>query len=220
MINLDFTALFPYIDVLARGAMWTGILCLASILLSIVGGIPMAMAVLSRYAPLRSPVGFLIWLLRGTPLLLQLYMIYFGLPKVGIYLSPIASGIIGLSLHYAVYNADVIRAGISAIEVGQREAARSLGLSKLQAMRKVVLPQALRNVTPALGNNFIALLKESALVSIITVPELTLAAQLGISETFRPFEFYLAAGAIYYAINSVLEFGLKRVEMQTAMSRQ
>lgn len=179
----------------------------------------MAMAVLSRHAPLRKPVAFLVWLLRGTPLLLQLYMIYFGLPKIGVYLTPITSGILGLSLHYSVYNADVIRAGIVSIEVGQHEAARSLGLSKLQTMRKIILPQALRNVTPALGNNFIALLKESALVSIITVPELTLSAQLGISETFRPFEFYFAAGAIYYAINSVLELCLKRVEMKTAMSR-
>ena len=86
-------------------------------------------------------------------------------------------------------------------------------------MRKVILPQALRNVTPALGNNLIALLKESALVSIITVPELTLSAQRAISETFRPFEFYFAAGAIYYGINYFLELGLKRVEMKTALSR-
>ena len=182
-------------------------------------GIPTATAVLSRQELVRRPVAFFTWVFRGTPLLLQLYMIYFGLPKVGIYLSPITSGILGLSLHYSVYNADVIRAGIVAIDTGQHEACRSLGLSKLQTMRKVVLPQALRNVTPALGNNFIALLKESALVSIITVPELTLSAQLGISETFRPFEFYLAAGVLYYAINSVLEFGLKRIEIKTALSR-
>jgi polar amino acid transport system permease protein len=134
-------------------------------------------------------------------------------------LSPIVAGILGLSLHYSVYNADVIRAGIVAIDTGQHEAARSLGLSRLRTMRKVIIPQALRNVGPALGNNFIGLLKESALVSIITVPELTLSAQSGISETFRPFEFYFAVGAIYYAINSVLEFGLKRVEMKTALSR-
>jgi polar amino acid transport system permease protein len=219
MVKLDFTVLAAYVDVLASGAMWTVILCIASIVLSIAGGTPMAMAVLSRHAPIRSSVSFLIWLLRGTPLLLQLYMIYFGLPKVGIYLSPITSGILGLSLHYAVYNADVIRAGIAAIDPGQHEGARSLGLSQFQTMRKVVLPQALRNVTPALGNNLIALLKESALVSIITVPELTLSAQLGISETFHPFEFYFVVGAIYYAINTVLEFGLKRVEMKTAMSK-
>lgn len=219
MVGLKFAVLLPYIGVFAWGVMWTGILCFASIAFSIVGGIPMATAVLSRHGLVRRPVAFFTWVFRGTPLLLQLYMIYFGLPKVGIYLSPITSGILGLSLHYSVYNADVIRAGIVAIDTGQHEACRSLGLSKLQTMRKVILPQALRNVTPALGNNFIALLKESALVSIITVPELTLSAQLGISETFRPFEFYLAAGVLYYAINSVLEFGLKRIEIKTALSR-
>jgi polar amino acid transport system permease protein len=219
MAGLEFTALLPYVDVLLAGAMWTGILCFASIAFSIVGGIPVAVAVISRHRMVRLPVSFFVWVFRGTPLLLQLYMIYFGLPKVGVYLSPITSGILGLSLHYSVYNADVIRAGIVAIDTGQHEAARSLGLSKIQTMRKVVLPQALRNVTPALGNNFIALLKESALVSIITVPELTLSAQLGISETFRPFEFYFAAGAIYYFINFFLETGLKRVEMKTALSR-
>jgi polar amino acid transport system permease protein len=86
-------------------------------------------------------------------------------------------------------------------------------------MRKVIVPQALSNVAPALGNNLIALLKESALVSIITVPELTLSAQRAISDTFRPFEFYFAAGAIYYMVNYFLELGLKRVEMKTALYR-
>jgi polar amino acid transport system permease protein len=219
MTGLKFTVLLPYIHLLAWGTMWTVILCFASIAFSIVGGIPFAMAVLSRNEFVRRPMAFFLWVVRGTPLLLQLYMIYFGLPKAGIYLSPIVSGILGLSLHYSVYNADVIRAGIVAIDAGQHEASRSLGLSKLQNLRKVVIPQALRNVTPALGSNFIGLLKESALVSIITVPELTLSAQSGISETFRPFEFYLAVGAIYYAINSVLEFGLRRIEIKTSLYR-
>lgn len=86
-------------------------------------------------------------------------------------------------------------------------------------MRKVIIPQALRNVAPPLGNNLIALLKESALVSIITVPELTLSAQRAISDTFRPFEFYIAAGAIYYIVNYLLEMSLNRVEMKTALYR-
>ena len=156
---------------------------------------------------------------RGTPLLLQLFLIYFGLPQIGIYLSPMVSGVLGLGIHYAVYNADVMRTGIVAIESGQYEASRSLGLSRAQTLRKVIIPQALRNVAPALGNNLIALLKESSLVSIITVPELTLAAQRAISDTFRPFEFYIAAGAIYYGVNYFLEMGLKRVEMKTALAR-
>lgn len=219
MTGLNFSALVEYYPILLEGLLWTCLLCVASIALSLAGGIPLALAGISANRLLRWPCGFFVWVFRGTPLLLQLFLIYFGLPQIGIYLSPILSGILGLGFHYAVYNSDVMRAGIVAVERGQHEASRSLGLSRAQTMRKVVLPQALRNVTPALGNNLIALLKESALVSIITVPELTLSAQRAISETFRPFEFYFAAGAIYYGINYFLELGVKRVETKTALSR-
>jgi len=219
MTGMKFSILLEYYPILLEGLGWTCLLCIMSIALSLVGGVPLALAGISRNRWLRWPVGFFIWVFRGTPLLLQLFLIYFGLPQIGIYLSPILSGILGLGIHYAVYNSDVMRAGIVAIDRGQHETARSLGLSRAQSMRKVILPQALRNVTPALGNNLIALLKESALVSIITVPELTLSAQRAISETFRPFEFYLAAGVIYYGINYFLETGLKRVEIKTALFR-
>ena len=219
MTGLNFSVLIEYYPILLEGLFYTCILCAASIALSLVAGVPLALSGISTNRLVRWPFGFFIWIFRGTPLLLQLFLIYFGLPQIGIYLSPIVSGILGLGIHYAVYNSDVMRAGIVAVERGQHEASRSLGLSRAQTMRKVILPQALRNVTPALGNNLIALLKESALVSIITVPELTLSAQRAISETFRPFEFYFAAGAIYYGINYFLELGLRRVEMKTALSR-
>jgi His/Glu/Gln/Arg/opine family amino acid ABC transporter permease subunit len=219
MTGLDLSVLIEYYPILLEGLLWTFILCAASIALSLVAGVPLALSGISGNRFVRWPFGFFIWIFRGTPLLLQLFLIYFGLPQVGIYLSPVVSGILGLGIHYAVYNSDVMRAGIVAVARGQHEASRSLGLSRAQTMRKVILPQALRSVTPALGNNLIALLKESALVSIITVPELTLSAQRAISETFRPFEFYFAAGAIYYGINYFLELGLKRVEMKTALSR-
>ena len=219
MTGLDFSVLGEYYPMLLQGLMWTCLLCASSIALSLVGGVPLAVASISRNRSVRSATRFFLWIFRGTPLLLQLFLIYFGLPQIGIYLSPIASGIIGLGVHYAVYNADVMRAGIVAVESGQHEASRSLGLSRGQTMRKVIVPQALSNVAPALGNNLIALLKESALVSIITVPELTLSAQRAISDTFRPFEFYFAAGAIYYIVNYFLELGLKRVEMKAALYR-
>ncbi len=219
MAGLDLSVLVEYFPMLLWGLMWTCILCVCSIAFSFVAGVPLAVASISRNRWVRSITEFFLWIFRGTPLLLQLFLIYFGLPQIGIYLSPIVSGVLGLGIHYAVYNADVMRTGIVAVESGQHEACRSLGLSRAQTMRKVIIPQALRNVAPALGNNLIALLKESSLVSIITVPELTLAAQRAISDTFRPFEFYIAAGAIYYAVNYFLEMGLKRVEMKTALAR-
>jgi polar amino acid transport system permease protein len=219
MTGLDFSVLGEYYPMLLMGLVWTCLLCASSIALSLAGGVPLAVASISRNRGLRSITRFFLWIFRGTPLLLQLFLIYFGLPQIGIYLSPMTAGIIGLGVHYAVYNADVMAAGIVAIESGQHEASRSLGLSRGQTMRKVIVPQALSNVAPALGNNLIALLKESALVSIITVPELTLSAQRAISDTFRPFEFYIAAGVIYYMVNYFLELGLKRVEMKTALYR-
>ena len=219
MSGLDFGVVLPYYHMMLEGLFWTAILCGTSSFLSLAGGIPLAVGSIFRNKMLNTPIMFFLWVFRGTPLLLQLFLIYFGLPQIGIYLNPIASGIIGLSLHYAVYNADVMRAGIAAIDTGQHEASRSLGLSRAQTMRKVLIPQALRNVAPMLGNNLISLLKESALVSIITVPELTLSAQRAISETFRPFEFYITSGALYYFINGFLEVILKRVEMKIALSR-
>jgi len=219
MTGLDLSVLVEYFPMLLWGLMWTTILCACSIAFSLVAGVPLAVASISRNRWLRSITEFFLWIFRGTPLLLQLFLIYFGLPQIGIYLSPMVSGVLGLGIHYAVYNADVMRTGIVAVESGQHEASRSLGLSRAQTMRKVIIPQALRYVAPALGSNLIALLKESSLVSIITVPELTLAAQRAISDTFRPFEFYIAAGAIYYVVNYFLEMGLKRVEMKTALAR-
>lgn len=219
MQGLDFRILLEYYPILLTGLFWTCILCAGSIALSLVAGVPFAVASISKNRFVRVPTRFFLWIFRGTPLLLQLFLIYFGLPQIGIYLSPIASGIIGLGLHYAVYNADVMRTGIVAVEIGQHEGSRSLGLSQGQSMRKVIIPQALRNVAPPLGNNLIALLKESALVSIITVPELTLSAQRAISDTFRPFEFYIAAGVIYYLVNYFLEMGLRGVEKKTALYR-
>ncbi len=219
MPALKFSVVFTYYRYLLDGTFWTVVLCVFSSFFSLAGGVPLAVGSIAKNRLIQWPVAFFLWLFQGTPLLLQLFLIYFGLPAVGIYFSPMVSGILGLSLHYAAYNTDVMRAGIQAIERGQHEAARSLGLSRAQTLRKVVVPQALRNVTPALGNNLISLLKESALVSVITVPELTLSAQRAISETFRPFEFYLAAGVIYYLINAVLEVILKQVELKTAKSR-
>lgn len=127
--------------------------------------------------------------------------------------------VIGLGLHFAVYNSDIIQAGILAVDRGQYEGARTLGLSRLQTIARIIVPQAVRSVIPPIGNNMIALLKDSALVSVIGVTELTLTAQLAISRTFRPFEFYLAAAACYYLINLVLEAGLRHFERRIQLAR-
>lgn len=218
-MGLDFTILPKYMDVILLGALWTIGITVAAALLSFVGGI--LFAVIALYAPwlVRQPFRLIEWIFMGTPLLLQLFLIYFGLVQIGIDLPAFVAGIIGLGLHFAVYNSELIQTAILAVDKGQMEAARTLGLSRGQALRKVVIPQAVRDVIPPIGNNMIALLKDSALVSVIGVSELTLSAQRMIGKTYRPFEFYLMAAFIYYIINLGMEWVQRHIERRIAISR-
>ncbi len=219
MQGLDFTVVLPYWDLLLTGAWWTAVLTVSAGALSFVFGILFAVIVLYAPAILAYPVRAFMWLFMGTPLLLQLFLIYFGLVQIGIDIPALAAGIVGLGLHFAVYNADVIRAGIVAVDIGQTEGARSIGFGKWQTLRYVVIPQAIRNTAPPIGSNLIALLKESSIVSVIGIAELVHSAQLAISETFRPFEFYITAAALYYILNLVLEAALHRFEKHVEVSR-
>ncbi len=219
MQGLDFSVVTPYLGLLWMGVWWTIVLTVTSSILSFFSGILFAVAVLYAPAVMAYPVRFFMWLFMGTPLLLQLFLIYFGLVQIGIDIPALGAGIIGLGLHFAVYNADILRAGITAVDPGQTEGARSIGFGRWQTLRYVVIPQAVRNTAPPIGNNMIALLKESSLVSVIGIAELVHAAQLAISETFRPFEFYITAAALYYILNLVLEAGLRQVEKKVEVSR-
>lgn len=218
-MGLDFSVVPPFTGYILEGALWTIAITVTSGFFSFFGGI--LFAVCALYAPfvIRYPVKAFAWMFMTTPLLLQLFLIYFGLVQVGIDVPAFAAGMIGLGLHFAVYNSDIIQTGILAIDNGQYEAGRTLGLSRAQTLRKIVIPQAVRDVVPPIGNNMIALLKDSALVSVIGVVELVHASQLAISETFRPFEFYLAAAVCYYIINLLLEFTLHRIERRIALAR-
>jgi polar amino acid transport system permease protein len=218
-MGLDFSVIPGYLDILGQGTLWTIALTVVTMFFSLLGGVVFAVLQLNRLALVRWPVSAFAWVFMGTPLLLQLYLIYFGLVQIGLDLNAFIAGAIALSLHFAVYNSDIIRSAITAVDKGQFEASRSLGLSQFQVMRKVIVPQAVANVTPALGNMMIALLKESALVSVIGVMELTLAAQRAISDSFRPFEFYIAAAAIYYFLNLGLEQVVRRAESRSARYR-
>jgi polar amino acid transport system permease protein len=219
MQGLDFSIVLPYADILAMGVWWTVLLTVSAGALSFICGIVFAVAVLYAPAIVAYPVRFLMWMFMGTPLLLQLFLIYFGLVQIGIDIPALGAGIVGLGLHFAAYNADVIRAGIVAVDIGQTEGARSIGFGRWQTLRYVVIPQAVRNTAPPIGSNMIALLKESSIVSVIGIAELVHSAQLAISETFRPFEFYITAAALYYILNLALEAGLRRFERHVEVSR-
>jgi len=218
-MGLDFTVVPKYLDIVLLGVLWTIAITLGAALLSFFVGI--FFAVIALYGPwfVRLPFRAFEWLFMGTPLLLQLFLIYFGLVQIGIDLPAFVAGVIGLGLHFAVYNSELIQTAIIAVDRGQMEAARTLGLSRGQALRKVVVPQAVRDVIPPIGNNMIALLKDSALVSVIGVSELTLSAQRAIGNTYRPFEFYVVAAAFYYVINLGMEWVLRRIERRIQAAR-
>lgn len=218
-MGLDFSVVPGWIGPITLGVFWTIAITVSAAIVSFVGGI--LFAVIALYAPwiLRQPFRLFAWLFMGTPLLLQLFLIYFGLVQIGLDLPAFVAGVLGLGLHFAVYNSELFQTSILAVDKGQMEAARTMGLSRGQALRKVVIPQAVRDVIPPIGNNMIALLKDSALVSVIGVSELTLTAQLAIGRTYRPFEFYVVAAVLYYVINLGMEAVLRRIERRTALSR-
>jgi polar amino acid transport system permease protein len=218
-MGLDFSIIPKHLDIILLGCAWTIGITVAAAIISFFGGI--VFAVIALYAPwiIRQPFRLVAWVFMGTPLLLQLFLIYFGLVQIGIDLPAFVAGVIGLGLHFAVYNSELIQTAILSVDKGQMEAARTVGLSRGQALRKVVIPQAVRAVIPPIGNNMIALLKDSALVSVIGVSELTLSAQRVIGKTYRPFEFYILAAAFYYVINLCMEWVQRKIERRISLSR-
>jgi cystine transport system permease protein len=155
--------------------------------------------------------------MRGTPLLVQIFVVYYGLPGLGVSLDPVSAGVLTLSLNAGAYLSESLRGAIQGIHQGQWAAAQSLGLRHLQTLRYVIGPQALRLAVPSLGNTLISLIKDTSLVSVITVTELLRSTQEVIAATFQPLPLYLAAAAIYWVLSTALEALQRRVERR--MSR-
>ncbi|GAA5532270.1 amino acid ABC transporter permease [Deinococcus metallilatus] len=187
---------------------------LAAMLLGLPLALLVALARLSGIRPLQWISGVYVSFIRGTPLLVQIFVVYYGLPSFGITLSPLVGGVLALTFNAAAYLSETMRAAILSVPRGQREAALSLGLTPGQTLRLVVLPQAARVALPSLGNTLIGLVKDTSLVSVITVVELLRSAQLVIARTFEPFGPYLAAALIYWLISSLLELVQRRLEVR------
>lgn len=149
---------------------------------------------------------------RGTPLLIQLFFIYYGLPAIGISMDSFTAAIIGLSLNSGAYMSEVIRGGVSSIDAGQREAGYSLGFSKIQTLIYIIYPQAVRIIIPSIMNSFSGLLKESSLVSILAITELTRMGQLIYTRTYRAFEIYLVLGILYFIMTFIVSMISKNIE--------
>ncbi len=179
-------------------------LTILTILVSWVCGLLAALAQRSKQAPVRMIAALYIWFIRGTPTLIQVFIIYFGLPQLGIRMSPFTAGVLALGINSGAYVAEIVRGGLSAIPRGQTESALALGFSPSETMRTIILPQVFRIILPAVTNEAISTLKNTSLLSTITVVELTLYAQTLIASTFRPFEFYIAVAVIYLVLTTIL----------------
>ncbi|RYF59041.1 MAG: amino acid ABC transporter permease [Comamonadaceae bacterium] len=162
--------------------------------------------------PLVAVVRFYVWLIRGTPLLVQLFVIFYGLPSVGIVLDPLPAALIGFTLNVGAYNSEVIRGAIESISKGQWEAAYSLSMTRWQAVRRTILPQATRVAVPPLANSVISLVKDTSLAAVLTVPEIFQAAQRIAAVTYEPLILYLEAAFIYLIISTVLSWAQQRME--------
>jgi polar amino acid transport system permease protein len=208
----DWGTPFRHLDELLSGAGTTIWITTLTFLLSFVLGTTLAVARTNRNGKLFYTLSTLyVELIRNTPVLVQIFFIYFGLPQLGILLPPLMAGLIALTVNNSAYIAEIMRSGIQSIHKGQREAAASIGLTEFQVFRYVILPQALRNMFPSLINQFILILFGTSLLSILDVRELTQQASILNSQTFRTMEIFIFVTLMYYVISIICSFILKWV---------
>ncbi|RNB60062.1 amino acid ABC transporter permease [Brevibacillus gelatini] len=201
-----------FLPLLKGALLYSLTLAIVSFFFGLIIAVLTALARLSGIKPLVGIARFYVSLIRGTPLLVQLYIIFYGLPSVGIMIDPFPSAIIGFSLSVGAYSSEVVRAAILSIHKGQWEAAYSLGMTYWQALRRVVLPQAARVSVPPLSNSFISLVKDTSLAAAILVSEMFRKAQEIVASTYEPLLVYAEAALIYWMICFVLSFLQDRIE--------
>jgi polar amino acid transport system permease protein len=225
-LNIDPKYAFQHLDFVLQGVLYTIGVSLASIAFATILALFGALGRLSKNAIAQGISGLYVSLIRGTPLLIQIYLIYNGLPQIGTQLqaygmttlgrmftlSAIQSGILALSLNYGAYMTEIFRAGIQSIAHGQREAAESIGMTGWQMMRRVILPQAVRVIIPDIGNQFIAMQKDSALVSLMGIWEITYRANRMARQEYKFIEMLLVAALIYWVLTIVSSWLESRLE--------
>ena len=205
-------SLWKFTGLLLKGAGMTVILSLLAMMLAVVAGSMLCVGKLYGNVWVRFFCHAYIEIIRGTPLLIQLYLLYYGLPNLGIQLSAFVAAVLGLGLNYAAYEAEIYRAGLLSIAKGQDEASRSLGMTGWQSLKYVIAPQAIRTILPPSTNDFIALFKDTSLVSIITVTELTRAYSQAATTTYRFLELGLATALLYFLMSFPLSLWSRSME--------
>ncbi|QTD92310.1 amino acid ABC transporter permease [Burkholderia anthina] len=205
------------LPVMVKGALLTLKFAVASMALGLVVGLVVAIMRIGSNRLASGLAQGYVSLMRGTPLLVQMFVVYYGLPDLGIALDPTTAGIFTLTLNAGAYLSESMRGAILGIGRGQWAAAHSLGLTHVQTLRYIVCPQALRLAVPSLGNTLISLIKDTSLVSVITVTELLRSTQEVIAATFQPLPLYLAAAAIYWVLSTLLTRLQGRVETRLSL---
>jgi polar amino acid transport system permease protein/cystine transport system permease protein len=208
-----------FLPVLLEGLLVAAQVALGAFALALVAGLLLALLTRSPVRLLRAPAWAYIELIRGTPALTQLFILYFGLSEIGLSLSPMTAAVTGLGANGAAYLAHVYRAGIDAVDRGQREAALSLGMTPAAVLLEVVLPQAVRVMIPPFCNHAIQLLKDTSLVSAVAAPEIMFRARSLVMETYLSMHVYLLVAAIYLACTIPLAHLSARIERRLARSR-
>ncbi|UXN60118.1 ectoine/hydroxyectoine ABC transporter permease subunit EhuD [Phyllobacterium zundukense] len=208
----DWAFVIQILPTLIEGAKITILATVLGYILSAIVGLAIAIVRRSKNKLISRPMGFVAEFIRGTPLLVQLYFIFYVLPDLGLTLSPLVAGVIGLGLHYGTYTAEVYRAGIDNVARGQWEAAKACNLNAWQTWTQVILPQALPPMIPALANYFIAMFKETPLLSAITVLELMNQARSIANYNYRYIEPITLVGAFFLVISLISVVGLRWLE--------
>lgn len=212
-MNFDFTPALTDWTALLSGAIVTIEVTISALILSCLLGLLIGIGRLNpQHKGVYGLCSVYLSCFRGTPLLVQLFIWFFGLPRFGILLPAFVCGVVGLGMYSASYVSEIVRGAIQSIDRGQMEAARSLGMSSRQAMLKIILPQAFIRMIPPLGNEFISLIKNSALVSLVTIHDLMHEGQKIISVSYRSLEIYLVIAVIYWIMTTFTTVVLRRVE--------
>lgn len=220
---MDFSFIGKYGGMFLEGTSVTVGISLIALTFGCIIGILICLMKLSNLRILRAIATTYIEILRGTPLFVQIYLIYFGLPQLGINFpdlfgipSDFISGAFALSINSGAYVAEILRSGIQSVDKGQMEASRSLGLGYASTMRHIIIPQAIKNILPSLANEFITLVKESAIISVIGVREIMFTASIVKNKTFQPLEPLIVAAIIYFILTFTLSKLVGKLEKKLA----
>ena len=211
-MELDFSVLIPYMHMFWKGVCVTIQASFFGVLFGSALGIFIGSFRVMPFKPLRYLMATYIYVLRGTPLMIQLFLIYFGLPALGVNLDAATAGILGMGINSSGYVGEIVRGGIEGVPKGQWEAAKMLGLSYWQTMKSIILPQAIRHMLPAIGNEFVTLIKESSLLSVLAISDLTMVGQQVRSVTYASFETFIFVALVYLVLTSVTSGALQLLE--------